>query len=1045
MHLRTVSKGPGSTRPEETSLGPISSLCGNGTGLGSAHSAPGALCEDFDTDRSGNGRAGNFSRLPVSISGSDPLLAYGDPNDDVLGYTVNGGTPPTGVGGLICSSDPGPITAQTCHPVPSENDWHLHSAFEGCDNTGNAASLNSYDLGNPAFANRCAPGEKAHSGFRSLHMGRHLNATNTTWDTYRWRQTSAFVLDPVILGTSSLLEFWQAISVNDYRQGINAGLTLAGGQVQMSLFNAGTGLYEPWERLAASQNGYAVVDQEQFQICEFDPGDDRESPVNETMCGGKPQWSHMGDIYGSNLGCVVDSDTAVDVNGDCGDVTNETVNGACQWVSDPNCSSFLENGGAGTGLGRGPGVWARTQFDLQPFAGRKARLRWIFEGGGGWQFGESRSWLEPEPGGSPYHTYNLDNGWYVDDIKLTDIQGLCSASEVCDGLDNTCDGQTDEGFLDEDVDGLADCVDNCPAAYNNTQADGDADTVGDACDNCPLAANTSQADGDSDAVGNLCDNCPVAYNHTQADGDADTLGDACDNCPLAANTSQTDGDTDGIGDLCDNCPLAANTSQVDADLDALGDPCDNCPAAYNNTQADGDADTVGDACDNCPLAANTSQADGDSDAVGNLCDNCPVAYNHTQADGDADTLGDACDNCPLAANTSQTDGDTDGIGDLCDNCPLAANTSQVDADLDALGDPCDNCPAAYNNTQVDADVDGIGDPCDACALDPLNDSDTDAVCGDLDNCPSTYNNSQVDGDGDTIGDPCDNCPVTANLSQVDGDLDTVGNLCDNCPATANTSQQDVDGDSFGNACDNCPLGSNAGQEDGDADTVGNVCDNCPTVSNTGQGDSDGDGDGNVCDNCPSAYNPSQADSDGDLRGNSCDNCILAPNPAQTDTDADQRGDVCDNCPLDYNILQDNFDGDHWGDVCDNCILVRNDDQADMDVDFEGDACDLNDGYILLRMATSAVVAYQREDAYAYFNIYRASMTELRASGQYTQDPTQVTGAARFCTQSSGSVFDSYLPGQDEVVFYLGSGVSGTEDTLGMDSQGVVRPNDNPCP
>ena len=36
------------------------------------------------------------------------------------------------------------------------------------------------------------------------------------------------------------------------------------------------------------------------------------------------------------------------------------------------------------------------------------------------------------------------------------------ASEGCDGLDNNCSGETDEGFPDSDVDGTKDCVDNCP-------------------------------------------------------------------------------------------------------------------------------------------------------------------------------------------------------------------------------------------------------------------------------------------------------------------------------------------------------------------------------------------------------------------------------------------------------------------------------------------------------------------------------------------------------------------------------------------------------
>ncbi len=57
------------------------------------------------------------------------------------------------------------------------------------------------------------------------------------------------------------------------------------------------------------------------------------------------------------------------------------------------------------------------------------------------------------------------------------------AAEICDGLDDDCDGARDEDFDDEDSDGFGDTCDNCPLAYNPSQAnsDGNADG-GDACD-----------------------------------------------------------------------------------------------------------------------------------------------------------------------------------------------------------------------------------------------------------------------------------------------------------------------------------------------------------------------------------------------------------------------------------------------------------------------------------------------------------------------------------------------------------------------------------
>ena len=67
--------------------------------------------------------------------------------------------------------------------------------------------------------------------------------------------------------------------------------------------------------------------------------------------------------------------------------------------------------------------------------------------------------------------------------------------EVCNGVDDNCDGQVDEGFTDTDNDGQTDCVD----------PDDDGDGVLDAADNCPLTQNADQADFDRDGIGDVCD------------------------------------------------------------------------------------------------------------------------------------------------------------------------------------------------------------------------------------------------------------------------------------------------------------------------------------------------------------------------------------------------------------------------------------------------------------------------------------------------------------------------------------------------------------
>ena len=93
------------------------------------------------------------------------------------------------------------------------------------------------------------------------------------------------------------------------------------------------------------------------------------------------------------------------------------------------------------------------------------------------------------------------------------------APEDCDGADNDCNGLTDEGYQNLDGDALADCVD----------PDVDGDGVEDIDDNCPEVANEDQANADE--ADELAEGVPPAGDACDDDDDGDGVPDAEDCSP----------------------------------------------------------------------------------------------------------------------------------------------------------------------------------------------------------------------------------------------------------------------------------------------------------------------------------------------------------------------------------------------------------------------------------------------------------------------------------------------------------------------------------
>ena len=262
------------------------------------------------------------------------------------------------------------------------------------------------------------------------------------------------------------------------------------------------------------------------------------------------------------------------------------------------------------------------------------------------------------------------------------------ATEVCNGLDDDCDGAPGGDEVDVDGDGFLAC-DDCD--------DGDAAVYPGATEAC-------------DGADNDCDGAPGA-DEVDVDGDGFLACEECD-----------DGDADvfpGGAEVCngqdDDCDGAPGVDEVDADGDGFlacaecddGDPavypgapelcngndddCDGSPAA---DELDGDADGAricdGD-CDDGNADVYLGAPELCDGALDNDCDG-QIDGNEVDADGDGfDECDGDCDDEDLESYPGATelcdgvDNDCDGVGDALGYWPFDEGSGDVAADQAGLG------------------------------------------------------------------------------------------------------------------------------------------------------------------------------------------------------------------------------------------------------------------------------------------------------------------------------------------------------------------------
>lgn len=334
------------------------------------------------------------------------------------------------------------------------NDWHVHNTTH-------------------------PDGGRAFLGIRSLHYGKHY-AGYPSVDTYPLNQMDAIrtkstvnlaarvcrddpasnptacntAADCVAVGggpclaANPELSIKHQVSLNEFR--FSSGMCPDRAIVEAQALNSTT-----WRKLSPFENVYDVQGTEFYSNCMFDPvddGNDEDSlfdpadPRNRPFRRLGPSSTCYPEFVFAFLG---DTDA-------------------------PFNAANIGHASDGPGLqgSLGPGTWVESKFDLSAFRGRSIRVRFLFTSLG---IPDCPDWVTCF---SP--TYAWDDGWYIDDMRVTQTAGVAPTVSL-----DLADNSALPGNADGDLRG--DACDCAPADSGAFAIPGETGRIEFAADKATLS------------------------------------------------------------------------------------------------------------------------------------------------------------------------------------------------------------------------------------------------------------------------------------------------------------------------------------------------------------------------------------------------------------------------------------------------------------------------------------------------------------------------------------------------------------------------------